>query len=218
MVATPHGLPKNARIQVAKVTSKTSKRLASLCSYAITAALPATALGEPVQSTGKAITGGALLGAELMVFTEAALGFESPWYFAAGAGLGAVGGGVGGYYIERAGNAELSLYMLVGGMALVIPASITYLDAVAYSPEEAEPLERPTIHDGFELGAGERFPTAASVRPVPLSPSLVVLHDHELRIGVPNVVVDNAYTRTEMLEFSLPSTPSVLVPMLAGSF
>src|SRR5262245_22438173 len=55
-----------------------------------------------VSATGKGIVGGALLGGEVVMITMAAVGVEKGWPYFVFGGLGAVGGGIGGFFIEDA--------------------------------------------------------------------------------------------------------------------
>ncbi|MBI4704362.1 MAG: hypothetical protein HY744_24930, partial [Deltaproteobacteria bacterium] len=131
--------------------------LGILCSAAVAAAV-GTASGQAhaqqqpaagaktVSPTGKGIAGGALLGAEVVMLTEGIIGIESVWPYPVFGVLGAAGGGVGGYFVEQADpagmSAEASLYMLAGGMALVIPTIVVMLNATAYSFEEEEGVDK----------------------------------------------------------------------------
>jgi hypothetical protein len=89
-----------------------------------------------VSPTGKGITGGALLGGEAVMLTEAAVGVKPGWAYLVGGVAGAAGGGVGGYFVEKASSAKPSLYLLAGGMALIIPTTVAVLSATAYHPPE----------------------------------------------------------------------------------
>jgi hypothetical protein len=110
-----------------------SKKLCGALGLAWVLTTAAGAHAEPVSPTGKGIAGGALLGAEVVIITESLVGIENGWWYLLGGTLGAGGGGVGGYFVEQAVGADLSLFMLAGGMALVIPASIAYLNATSYT-------------------------------------------------------------------------------------
>jgi len=104
----------------------------------------------PVEVTGKGIVGGGLLGAEVVTITMGAIGVEKGWPYFVFGGVGMIGGGIGGYFVEKAtavtvtgttqsgGPAEPALYMLAGGMALVIPALIVSLNATAYKPPDSD--------------------------------------------------------------------------------
>ena len=69
------------------------------------ATLPRTALAAEDQAeaspTGKGITGGALLGGEAVMLTEAALKVKPWWAYALGGVAGGIAGGVGGYGSTR---------------------------------------------------------------------------------------------------------------------
>lgn len=99
--------------------------------------------GDQVSPKGKGITGGALLGGEAVMLTEAAVGVKPAWAYLVGGVAGAAGGGVGGYFAEQSSSAKLSLYLLAGGMALVIPTTVAVLSATAYHPPANYTEDRP---------------------------------------------------------------------------
>lgn len=95
----------------------------------------ALAVGEPEASgTAKGTIGGALLGAELVLAVEAAIDVQPTWAYIAGGTAGAVGGGVGGYFIEQSASPRVSMLMLAGGLTLAIPTTVAVLSATAYEP------------------------------------------------------------------------------------
>jgi hypothetical protein len=107
-------------------------------------ATPSTAQAEEVSPTGKGIVGTALLGGELVVFTEAIFGVRSTTAYLVGAGAGMVAGGVGGYFIEQAvSDGRIPAYLLAGGLALLIPAIVVTLDATRYLPAEGAREDKP---------------------------------------------------------------------------
>jgi hypothetical protein len=79
---------------------------------------------EEASPTGKGITGGALLGAEAVMLVEAALDVKPAWAYIVGGLAGGVAGGVGGWAVEDGGDARVSMFLLAGGMALVIPTTV----------------------------------------------------------------------------------------------
>ena len=92
----------------------------------------------PATPTGKGIAGGILLGAEVVMIPIAIGGIEDAWPYPVFGALGAAGGGVGGYFVEQTGSAEASVYMLAGGMALVIPTVVAVLNVTLYGTEDNE--------------------------------------------------------------------------------
>jgi len=100
---------------------------------------PSQARADEVSPDGKGIVGGALLGAEVVTLPMALFQVHSGAVYAIGGGVGAVGGGIGGYFLERASfsdNGRLPVYMLAGGLALIIPTTVLVLNATAYHPSE----------------------------------------------------------------------------------
>lgn len=107
-------------------------------------ASPREARAEEVTPTAKGIVGTALLGGEVVVFTEALLGVRSPAAYIIGASAGAVAGGVGGYFIEQSvDDGRIPAYLLAGGLAALIPAVVVTLDATRYLPSENAREDRP---------------------------------------------------------------------------
>lgn len=106
----------------------------------------AHAAGSLVSGTGKGITGCALLGGEAVMLVEGALGVKPWWAYAIGGGLGAIGGGIGGYYTEQ-GDPKLPFYLFMGGMALALPTAVVVLDATKFHPvnytEDQPPADEP---------------------------------------------------------------------------
>jgi hypothetical protein len=80
----------------------------------------------------KGAVGVGLLGAETVMLVEAVIDVKPAWAYIVGGAAGAVGGGVGGYFIDQMGDARLSVLLLAGGMALAIPTTVAVLSATAY--------------------------------------------------------------------------------------
>lgn len=93
-----------------------------------------TAHAEEVSTTGKGIVGGALLGAEVVLVTEAAFKVEPAWAYVVGGVGGAAAGGVGGYFFEQEASPKTTMLALGVGMALVIPTTVFVLSQTAYKP------------------------------------------------------------------------------------
>lgn len=85
----------------------------------------------------KGIVGLGLIGAELGLVTPAIAGLRAPWAYAVFPAVGAIGGGLAGYFLlESPGHTNTSIAMLGVGMALVIPATLLTLQLTAYDPED----------------------------------------------------------------------------------
>lgn len=143
------------------MTTHGNKRLRALSLAALATAILAnssSARAEPVAPTAKGIVGGAFLGAEIAVFGEAIFGVRSTAAYLVGAGVGAAGGSVGGYFVEQAvEDGRIPAYMLAGGLALVVPAIVVALDATRYLPSEGaredKPVELPRSDPGKPGGS-----------------------------------------------------------------
>ena len=114
-------------------------------------ALLASAADGRAQSTGtnraKGISGGALVGAEAVLMTEAALGVQAGWLYAVGGVVGGGGGGVAGYYIGGSSSPKPPSFLLAGGIALVIPTLIGLVTATQFQPPETYRPERSPDED-----------------------------------------------------------------------
>ncbi len=139
----------NADVCASGTCSRSIQRRSSswpiaFASFAVGAALlltpeSASAQQSPVTPDGKGVVGGALLGAEVVDLTLGIIGINAGWPYLVFGAVGAAGGGVGGYFIEQETRdvPEVSLYMLAGGMALVIPTIVVSLNATMYKPPDA---------------------------------------------------------------------------------
>lgn len=208
------------------------------------AARAADAAATPTSATGKGTVGGVLLGAEAVMLVEAAADVKQGWAYALGGGLGGVAGGIGGFFAEDSGDAKLSLYLLVGGMALVIPTTVAVLSATAYEPvnyteDKPPPADEPVAEppQGGAQPAPAPAPAPATTpapaaspeptsrrapvhhsttvaRAVRPAPALIGLDQGTLTLSVPAVEVRQAYTRTEVAVLGLKQHAEVDVPML----
>lgn len=105
---------------------------------------PSTAQADEVSSSGKGIAGGALLGGEIVVFGEAIFGVHSGLAYLIGGIAGAAGGGVGGYFIEKASDdGRIPAYLLAAGVAGLIPAIVVTLDATRFRATEGAREDKP---------------------------------------------------------------------------
>ncbi|HKO47668.1 MAG TPA: hypothetical protein VJV79_08090 [Polyangiaceae bacterium] len=132
---------------------------------------PLVAHAEEVATTGKGAVGGALLGAEIVMATEAAFKVQPGWAYLVGGVGGAAAGGVGGYFIEQEVSPKATMLMLAGGMALIIPTTVAVLSATAYEPpasytQDRAPADEPVAEPPRPTGT----PTPAAA-PTTTSPS-----------------------------------------------
>lgn len=193
---------------------------------------------EEISPTGKGIAGGALLGAEVVVITESIVGVRSGLLYAVGAGVGAAGGGVGGYFLEQnSSDGRLPIYLLAGGLALVIPAVILTLNATRYRPddlatEDRAPTNAPTADPGavggsmvIDSGGAKTSPAKPAPAPAPAPAggggapqSFLRIQPNMLRIGVPTPTVKPVWSVAEQKQYGLSAGTEVRVPILHYAF
>ena len=154
---------------------------AAILGLGVLAAPLRDARADNVGSTGKGIVGGALLGGEVVTMVEAIAGMRSGWAYGISGVIGAAGGGVGGYFVEKgSSDGRAPTYMLAGGLALVIPAFVLVLNATRYIPEEGvvedraptAPAAEPGTPGGSVTGSPLDLPPSAPPAPsAPAAPS-----------------------------------------------
>ena len=181
-----------------------------------------------VSGTGKGIAGGALLGAEVVTITMAVVGVEKPWPYFVFGGAGALAGGIGGYFVETAAPAEVPLYMLAGGMALVIPALVASLNATAYKPPEGEiddpsatepAPEPPAPVESTSSPRRKAREVARADAKIPRIPvALLDVYQGHVAVGVPAVEVRALYTEEERQVFGVEQGHEVRFPVFKAVF
>lgn len=119
-----------------------------------------------LDATGVGVSGGVIVGAELVAAVEAIIGVEKLWPYLVFPAIGGAGGGVGGYYLENA-SPEGAVALLVSGLALVVPTLIGVTAARAYDPEK----EKSNIEDegGAAVFSFEKNPEETALPPEPES-------------------------------------------------
>ena len=189
-----------------------------------------TTAGEPVTPTGKGIVGGALLGGEVVDLTMGIIGVNRGWPYLVFGGLGMVGGGIGGYFVEQntADAPEADVYMLAGGMALVIPTIVVSLNATMYKPPEGTTTEpannQPsTGPEPAQPGAPNGSPVQTQRKLKPIEKphyafSLLDVYKGSLGMGVPAVEVRPLYTQREMWTYGVQQGSEVRVPLFYATF
>jgi hypothetical protein len=199
------------------------------------------ARADEVSSTGggKGIIGGAFLGAEVVTITESLFRVHPGWAYALGGGLGAVAGGIGGYFVEQtSSDGAAPVYLLAGGMALIIPALVLSLNATRYQPSESATEDKPppgisanpgTLGGNSVTGpagagpGGEAAPTAPAAPPASPGPPLSLLDvnlegDDVVRLGVPVPQVRQMYSTSEQKAYGLPQHAEVRMPVFRLTF
>jgi len=207
----------------------------------LVALAPRVARAEgPTTSMGKGIAGGILLGAEVVMIPIAIGGISDAWPYPVFGAIGAGGGAVGGYFVDKTDYPGASVYMLAGGMALVIPTLVAVLNVTVYSNEEDE--QEPSAEGGSDVvqvtAPGEQpavAPGAAPEPPAPATPApgatpttskgkhrvplaFIGVDRRGIRPGVPAVEVVPLYNNTEIAQFGVKQGTEVRVPVVRGSF
>jgi hypothetical protein len=125
------------------------------------------ARADEIAGTPKAIIGGAFLGAEVVIIPMGIAGVRAGWAYAVFPPLGAIGGAIGGFFMDQAydnsgkngGTAQPaygSAFMLAGGMALIIPAVVLMLNATRYHPSAEATEDRAPTNVGPEANPGNK--------------------------------------------------------------
>jgi hypothetical protein len=195
------------------------------------------ALAEESSASGKGTVGCALLGGEAVMSIEYLAGVQSPWFYAAGGVVGAAAGGIGGHFLEADASKQVNLYLLAGGLSLVIPTALVVLTGTSYHPpadyqeDAAPPGTQPAANPARPAGAptseapkarprlalrfhGELPPAAAA----PVTSVVDVNATGALRLGLPAVEFRPVYTRTEMSQYGVSQHEEVRIPVFHASF
>lgn len=148
----------------------------------------------------KGITGGAMLGSEVVLMTEAALGVEPAWAYLVGGAAGAGAGALGGYYVGGSSNPVPSSWTLAGGIALVIPTMIAVVAATSFDPP-----------DHFQRDESPEDELDEDAEPLPdeLEASMLQL---------PTLGVAQAFSAEELHAFGGRQVTELHVTVLRGAF
>jgi hypothetical protein len=207
--------------------------LVAILGAAVVTAPARQARADDVSPNGKGVVGGALLGGEVVTIVEALAGTRPGWAYAVGGVLGAAAGGVGGHFIEQdtdSRNGKVPMYMLAGGLALIIPAVVLALNATRWQPEEGateDAVPGPRAEPGAVGGsvvigappAGTPAPPpAATTPPAPPPQSLLDVHQGSLRLGLPVPDVRPVFSVSERRQYGMQSATEYRMPMLHVTF
>jgi hypothetical protein len=206
---------------------------AALLAAAVSAA-PSRALAQeadPVDPTGKGIAGGILVGAEIVMIPIAIAGVEEWWPYVVFGLVGAAGGAVGGCALEGVNGAcgsfvsadipaEGALYLLAGGMALVIPTLVAVLNATAYDPEsEIDKGDKDKDDKGEESPEAEEIEVEGKRGLPPAVIGVDATRRHtRVRPGIPAVEIRQAYSPQEIAIWGVEQRTEVHVPVVLGRF
>ncbi len=132
--------------------------LAAVFVFSGTAAAQNVTPNEPVEAKGVGVSGGIIAGAEVVLLIESFADVKPSWPWVVFPILGAGGGGVGGYFIEK-NSPKGAVALLVSSMALLIPTTVAISIARAYEAEEEGAV--PADSEGgaafsFELNPSEQ--------------------------------------------------------------
>jgi hypothetical protein len=199
---------------------------------------------EEVSASPKGIVGGALLGGEVVMLTEAAIGVKPGWAYIVGGVLGAGAGGVGGYFVDQNADSKVSVYMLAGGLALIIPTTVAALQATSYKAPEDYTEDRPASGSpvpeppratppGLQPapgpggtqsvpGSGAAGPTSLHYHWAParlrLPVGLLDLEEGAFQVAMPAVEVRPVYRLEELQKYGLEQQHELRVPVFAATF
>lgn len=230
-----------------RVSFTATKALGALTVALVLLSAPeAKAVGEPEASpTGKGITGGALLGGEIVMMTEAALGVRPAWAYIVGGVAGAAGGGVGGFFIEDSAAPRISFIMLTAGMALAIPTSIAIMAATAYeppedvirdtgpadepvadpasvssrrSPRDRSPRDEASALKHNRLAKRSKRSAQRAARALALPPALVDLEPGRLTLNLPALEVSDVFTPLEQQMWGVSQRTQLKLPVFSYVF
>ena len=189
---------------------------------------------DQASEKGKGIVGGALLGAEAVMLTEAAVGVKPRWAYAVGGGAGAIAGGVGGYFMEQNFSAKTNMFLLSAGMVLAIPTAIAMLAATQYEPpanyvQDQAPSDEPIADPPQGASREKNKPEQRRVvmhRTAPVAPSLyyqlppalVGLNEGDFNLSVPALALQHMYTPQQMAEFGVQQRTELQMPVFNWVF
>ena len=196
------------------------------------ASAQSTAEVDSVSGKGKGIVGGALLGGEIVCMPMGIAGLKPWWPYLVFGGLGSVGGAVGGWAVEQANPpAEAPLYMLAGGLALIIPTLVVSLNATTKSqykddsttePSKTAPPAQPgapaSPAEGTSITVTKTSDARDHLRHRRLQTTLFAIDTEGLGLGVPAIDIRPSYTPVEISQYHLEQQTEVRIPVFSASF
>jgi len=194
---------------------------------------------ETVNPTPKGIVGGALLGAEVGTIIESIAGVKSPWvYVITDIVLGA-GGAVGGWEVEQhSTDGRAPVFLLAGGLGLIIPAVVLTLNATRYLPTEGAsedhaptngPPANPAVPGGGSIVAPPASGTQPPLQSAPPPPgptgetqapsnaihlSLLDVNGEGMHLGLPVPEIRPVYSASELRQYGFAQQTEVRMPLV----
>jgi hypothetical protein len=192
---------------------------------------------ETVNPTPKGIVGGALLGAEVGTIVESIAGVKSPWvYVITDVVLGA-GGAVGGWEVEQhSTDGRAPVFLLAGGLGLVIPAIVLTLNATRYRPtenasEDHAPTNGPPANPATPGGGSLVAPPPSSPPPPPpahtseaqppssaVHLSLLDVSGGGMHLGLPVPEIRPVFSASELRQYGFAQQTEVRMPLVKIAF
>jgi hypothetical protein len=192
---------------------------------------------ETVNPTPKGIVGGALLGAEVGTIVESIAGVKSPWvYVITDVVLGA-GGAVGGWEVEQnSSDGRAPVFLLAGGLGLVIPAIVLTLNATRYQPsenasEDHAPTNGPPANPAAPGAGSIVAPPPSSPPPPPpghtseaqppssaVHLSLLDVNGGGMHLGLPVPELRPVFSASELRQYGFAQQTEVRMPLVKIAF
>jgi hypothetical protein len=201
-----------------------------------------------VTSTPKGIIGGALLGAEVGTIIESIAGVRSPWVYVISDIVLAGGGAAVGWEVEqKSTDGRAPVFMLAGGLGLIIPAVVLTLNAVttpvATASEDHAPTNEPPANPGApgrsivapptpapgSSSSPNLVPNSPSATPGPTSAtppapattvhlSLVDVNKAGMHLGLPIPEVRPMFSASELRQYGLAQQTEVRMSLVKIAF
>ncbi len=194
----------------AQQTRKTLVGALVACTVVVSQTAAADVGKERVDPVAKGTVGLALLGAETVIAVQAIAKVKPWWAYVLGGGIGAVAGGVGGYFIDtKVDKPAVSMGLLVGGLVMAVPTTIAALSATTYKPPKNPEVDQTAEQRAFEKWQATRF---ASI------PSAFEIGEEGFRLGFPAMSIVPVYSQETAQMFALKNAASFRVPVLSVAF
>lgn len=174
---------------------------------------------ETTTNRAKGIAGGALVGAEAVMLTEAAIGVQPTWLYVVGGVVGAGGGGLAGYYLGGVRSPKPPTFVLAGGIALFIPTLIGVVTATQFHPDDSyQHQQRSPEEDELPLDAAHRRPRAPFARAAQRAPAAEPAQLLSAQLELPQLAVSQTFTDEEVQQHRVRQAPAFHLSLLRGVF